>query len=72
MILIRTDHPCLRVGWHNWYQSRYGYNISHTVLFLKTVMRIRLDAYIRTIVVLTDDKVTWIYFLHLHSAIYFM
>jgi hypothetical protein len=24
MILVRTDHPCLRVGRHSWYQSHYG------------------------------------------------
>jgi hypothetical protein len=36
MILVRTDHPCLRVGHHRWYQSHYGYNTSRTILFLKT------------------------------------
>jgi hypothetical protein len=36
MILVRTDHPCLWVGHHRWYQSHYGYNTSRTVLFLKT------------------------------------
>jgi hypothetical protein len=36
MILVRIDHPCLRVGYHSWYRSHYGYNISHTILFLKT------------------------------------
>jgi hypothetical protein len=41
------------------------------VLFLKTAMRICLDAHIRTIVVLTGVKLTWIYFLYLLSAIYF-
>jgi hypothetical protein len=34
-------------------------------------VRIRLDAHIRTIVVLTGDKLTGIYFLHLISIIYF-
>jgi hypothetical protein len=34
-------------------------------------MRICLDAHIRTIVVLTGVKLTWIYFLYLLSAIYF-
>jgi hypothetical protein len=34
-------------------------------------VRIRLDAYIRTIVVLTCGKLTRIYFLHLLSTIYF-
>jgi phospholipase C len=36
MILVRTDHPYLRVGRHRWYQSHYRYNTSRTVLFLKT------------------------------------
>jgi hypothetical protein len=66
MTLVRTDHPCLRVGHHSWYQSHYGYNTSCTVLFLKTAVRIHLDAHIRTIVVLTG-----IYFLYLLSIIYF-
>jgi hypothetical protein len=60
--LVRTDHPCLRVVCHRWYQSHYGYNTSRTVLFSKTVVRIRLDAHIRTIVVLTGDKLIRIYF----------
>jgi hypothetical protein len=46
---------------HNWYQSHYGYNTLRTVLFLKTTVRIRLDAHIRTIVVLIDGKLTVIY-----------
>jgi hypothetical protein len=66
MILVRIDHPCLRVGRHRWYQSHYGYNTSRTVLFSKIAVRICLDALIRTIVVLTGGKLTWIYFLHLH------
>jgi hypothetical protein len=41
------------------------------VLFLKTAVRICLDAHIRTIVVLTGGKLTWIYFLYLLSVIYF-
>jgi hypothetical protein len=63
MILVKTDHPCLRVGHQRWYQSHYGYNISCTVLFSKTAVRIRVDAHIMTIVVLTTDKLTGIYFL---------
>jgi hypothetical protein len=63
MILVWTDYPCLRVGHHSWYQSRYAYNTSCTVLFSKTAVRIRLDANIRTIVVLTGGKLTEIYFL---------
>jgi hypothetical protein len=71
MILVMTDHPCLRVGSHSWYQSHYGYNTSRTVLFLKTVVRICLDAHIRTIVALTGGKLTEIYFLYLLYANYF-
>jgi hypothetical protein len=63
MILVRTDHPCLGVGRHIWYQSHYGYNTSYTVLFSKTAVRIRLGAHIRTIVVLTGGELTGIYFL---------
>jgi hypothetical protein len=72
MILLRTDHPYLRVGRHGWYQSHYGYNMSRTILFLKTTVKIRLDAHIRTIIVLTGGKLIRIYFLYLHSAIYFL
>jgi hypothetical protein len=71
MILVRTDHPYLRVGRHSWYQSHYGYNTSRTVLFSKTVVRIRLDAHIKTMVVLTDGKLIGIYLLYLLSTIYF-
>jgi hypothetical protein len=71
MIPVMTDHPYLRVGRHSWYQSYYGYNTSHTVLFLKTVVRIRFNARIRTIVVLTGGKLTGIYLLYLLYAIYF-
>jgi hypothetical protein len=60
------------VGRHSWYQSHYGYNTSHTVLFSKTAVRIRLDAHIRTIIVLTGGKLTGIYFLYSLSAIYFL
>jgi hypothetical protein len=71
MILVMTGHPYLGVGCHSWYQSYYGYNTSHTVLFLKTAVRIRLDAHIRNIVVLTGGKLTWIYLMHLIYVIYF-
>jgi hypothetical protein len=50
----------------------YGYNTSCMVLFSKTTVRIRLDAHIRTIVVLTGGKLTGIYFLPLLYAIYFL
>jgi hypothetical protein len=43
--------------------DHYGSNILRTVLFSKTTVRICLDAHIRTIVVLTGDKLTGIYFL---------
>jgi hypothetical protein len=70
MILVRTDYPCLRVGYHRWYQINYRYNTLCVVLFLKTTVMIRLDTHIRTIVVLTGGKLTGIYFLHLPYAIY--
>jgi hypothetical protein len=71
MILLATNHPCLRVGRHGWFQSYYWYNTSRTVLFLKTVVRIHLDAHIRTIIVLTGGKLIGIYFLYLLYVIYF-
>jgi hypothetical protein len=45
--------------------EHYGYNTSQAVLFLKTTVRIRLDAHIMTIVVLTGGKLTGFYFLSL-------
>jgi hypothetical protein len=36
MILIKINHPCLRVRRHIWYQSHYKCNTSRTNLFLKT------------------------------------
>jgi hypothetical protein len=71
MIMVRIGHPCLRLGRHSWYHGHYGYNTSCTVLFSKTAVRIRLDAHIRTIVVLTGGKLTGIYLLYLLYAIYF-
>jgi hypothetical protein len=38
--------------------EHYKYNILRTLLFLKTAVRKRLDAHIRTIVVLTGGKLT--------------
>jgi hypothetical protein len=63
MILLRTNHPCLRVGRHSWNQSLTG--IIHRVRFYfrKPTVRIHLVAHIMTIVVLTGDKLTEIYFL---------
>jgi hypothetical protein len=72
MILIRTDHPYLRVGCYSCYQSHYGYNTLRTVLFSKTAARICVDAHIRTIVVVISGKLTGIYFQYLLSAIYFL
>jgi hypothetical protein len=71
MILNRTDHPCLRVGHHKWYQSITG--IIHHVrsYFQKPMARIHLEAHIRTIIVLTGGKLTRIYFLYLLYAIYY-
>jgi hypothetical protein len=51
--------------------EHYRYNTSCMVLFLKIVVRIRLDTHIKTIVVLTGGKLTGFYFLYLLSAIYF-
>jgi hypothetical protein len=63
MILVRTNHPRLRVGHQSWYQSITG--VIHRVrsYFQKPMVRIRLDARIRIIVVLTGGKLTGIYFL---------
>jgi hypothetical protein len=71
MILVRTDYSYLRVRRHSWYQSITV--IIHHVwsYFWKTTVRICLDVHIRTIVVLTDSKLTGIYFLCLLYAIYF-
>jgi hypothetical protein len=65
MILDKTNPPYLRVGCHSWYQSHYGCNTSRTNLFSKTAVRKRFNAHIRTIVVLTSGKLTWIYFMYL-------
>jgi hypothetical protein len=50
----------------------YEYNMTLTAIFSKTTVRIRLDAHIRTIVVLIGGKLTGIYFLYLLSVIYFL
>jgi hypothetical protein len=67
---VRTNYPYLRVECHRWYQRHCGYNTSRTVLFSKTMVRIVLDAHIRTILVLTGGKLTGIYFSYLLSTIY--
>jgi hypothetical protein len=51
--------------------EHYGYNTLRTILFSKTAVRIRLDAHIRTIIVLTSGKLTRFYFLYLLYAIYY-
>jgi hypothetical protein len=60
-----AECPCLRAGYHSWYQSITG--VIHHVLpyFLKSTVRKHLDAHIRTIVVLTGGMLTGIYFLYL-------
>jgi hypothetical protein len=71
-ILIRTDHPCLGVGCHSWYQSHTSI-IQHWRPYVqKPMVRIRFNAHIRTIIVLTGGKLTGIYFLYLLFAIYFL
>jgi hypothetical protein len=58
MIMVKTNHSCLRVGCHSWYQSIMG--IVHHVrsYFQKPMVRKYLDAHIRTIVVLKVNKLT--------------
>jgi hypothetical protein len=51
--------------------DQYECNTSCMAIFSKTVVRIRLEAHIRTIVVLTGGKLTKIYFLHLLYIIYY-
>jgi hypothetical protein len=70
-ILIRTDHPCLVVGCHSWYQSHMSIIWHWRPYFQKPTVRICFNARIRTIVVLTGGKLTEIYFLYLLSVIYF-
>jgi hypothetical protein len=41
----------------------YGCNTSRTTIFSKTMVRIRLDTHIRTIVVLIGGELTMIYFM---------
>jgi hypothetical protein len=71
MILVRLNHPFLRVKLHSWYQS-ITCVIHHLWKYLqKHMVRKHLDAHIRTIIVLTGGKLTGIYFLHLLYAIYY-
>jgi hypothetical protein len=62
----------LRDGMSHLVSEPYEYNMTLTAIFLKTYGRICFNARIRTIVVLTGDELTGIYFLYLLSAIYFM
>jgi hypothetical protein len=71
MIMVKTNYHCLRVGRHRWFQSITGAIHCVRTYFRKPTMRKRLDAHIRTIVVLTSGKLTRIYFLHLLSVIYY-
>jgi hypothetical protein len=67
-ILVRTNYPCLRVGHHSWYQSLTGIIPCREPYFRIPIVRICIDAHIRTIVVLTGGKLTGIYFVHLLSV----
>jgi hypothetical protein len=66
-----TNHPCLRVGCHSWYQSLTGVIRHVWPYFRKHTVRKQLEARIRIILVLTGGKLTGIYFLPLLLAIYF-
>jgi hypothetical protein len=67
-ILVRTNHPCLRVRRHSWYQRLTSIIPRWRQYFWKPTVRIHWDAHIRTIVVLTGGKLTWIYFPYLVSV----
>jgi hypothetical protein len=67
-ILVRTNHPYLRLERHSWYQSLTSIIPCWRPYFWKPTMRICLDAHIRTIIVLTCGKLTIIYFPHLLSV----
>jgi hypothetical protein len=62
-ILVKTNHPCLRVRRHGWYQSRMSIIWHWRSYFWKSTVSICFNAHIRTIIVLTGDKLTGIYFL---------
>jgi hypothetical protein len=62
------DYPSLLKGGMSQLVSKpYEYNTSLMAIFQKPTVRIRLDAHIRTLVVLTGGKLIGIYFLHLIS-----
>jgi hypothetical protein len=72
MILVRTDHPYLRVGRHSWYQSHYGYNTSCTVLFLKTYGEDTLRCSYKDYSSLNRWQANRDLFFYLLSVIYFL
>jgi hypothetical protein len=67
--VIEFGTQLLKSGMSQLVSEHYGYNASRTVLFSKTDVRIRLDAHIKTIVVLTCGKLIGICFLYLFYAI---
>jgi hypothetical protein len=71
-ILVKTNHPYLRVGRHSWYQSRTSIIRHRRPYFQKTYGEDSFNVCIRTIVVLTSGKVIGIYFMYLLSIIYFL
>jgi hypothetical protein len=62
-IVVWTNHPCLGVGCHSWYQTRVSIIRHWRPYFWKSMVRIRFNVCIRTIIVLTGGKLTGIYFL---------
>jgi hypothetical protein len=58
-----TNRPYLRAGCHSWYQSITSVIHHVRLYFRKPTTRKHFDAHIRTILVLTGDKLTGIYFL---------
>jgi hypothetical protein len=69
--LGETNRSCLRAGCHSWYQIITGVIYHVRPYFQKPTLRKHLDAHIRTIIVLTGDNITRIYFLYLLYVIYY-
>jgi hypothetical protein len=67
-ILLRTNHSCLRVWHHSWYQSHTSKIWHWRPYFWKPTVRIPFNASIRTIVVLIGGKLIGIYLLYLLSV----
>jgi hypothetical protein len=61
-----TNRPCLRTGCHSCYQSITGVIYCIRSYFQKPTVRIRLEAHIKTIVILTGSKLTGFYFLQIN------